>query len=187
NLNSERYISFFLAGSVPEVLEPKADLDFFFVIPGNQREEFFGELTGLMNKFLEGEEEVIYSFFRGPIKFEDKGLIHFLVYTDESYDENGSMFTSERLPVLKGLLGNAKVISGKSFDELLESFDFEDSERVKTDLKKGESKYEILKEKGTVNYPEWKKTAEGWKFMRTELKVEGFLKEYLLGYFGKRK
>jgi hypothetical protein len=187
NLDSENFISMFLAGSVPEELEPKSDLDFFFVIRGEKKDEFFEELTSLMDKFLKDEKNVIYSFFRGPIKFEHKGLVHFLVYTDESYDENGSMFSSERLPVLKGLLGSAELLGGKNFDELLREFDLDDEEKTEVDVKKGQNKYEILKEEGTVNYPEWKKTEKGWKFERTELKVSGWQKDYYVSYFEKRK
>ena len=46
-----------------------------------------------MDKFLEKHSGITYSFFRGPLKYKHKGLIHFIVYT---YSENNPDFNDRK-------------------------------------------------------------------------------------------
>lgn len=187
SLNKENYFSFFVGGSVPEKLISQSDLDLFFVVKDRRKNEFFENLVNIMDKFIQKNPKVVYSFFRGPIKYKNKGLIHFLIYTHGAgYDkENKEYFLNEHRTVLKSLFSKSKLISGKPLRELFNGFDL--NERVATEKAKSRSneKLEILRKEGYVNFPEWKKTDSGWKLLRTKKICSGFLKNYLIGYFEK--
>jgi hypothetical protein len=138
-----------------------------------------------MNKFVKNNSGIKFTFYRGPIKYKYKGLIHFLVYTwDEKSDfKNRKQFISEARPVLKSLIKNSKLISGKSLNSLTEDIDFSDREVNDREIENIKSKYNLLCSKNKVSYREWIKTKRGWKFLRKSRPASKFLKDYLRGYY----
>lgn len=185
NINKENYVSMLLVGSKPPELLPGKDLDIFLVIKGWRKNEFFEDLVAKMDKFVEDNSNITYSFFRGPIKDENKFLIHFVIYTEEKEvdSNNKEIFINEQRTVLKNLTNSAELISGKSLSELLENVDLNEKEKISGALNKTKEKYEILKRENYVNYPEWKKTKKGWKMRRTKKRLSKYLRNYLLNYF----
>ena len=120
NLNSKYYLSFFIAGSMPNKLLPQTDLDIFIVINGKYRNEFFDNLTNIMDKFISKDRSITYSLFKGPIKYKTKGLIHFIIYTEEGNDEYGNreQFKHELRGTLKKFIETGKIIKGKPIKDL---------------------------------------------------------------------
>ena len=187
NVDKENYVSMLLVGSKPSELLPGKDLDIFLVIKGRRKNEFFENLVAKMDKFVEDNPNIIYSFFRGPIKDENKFLIHFVIYTEEKEVDpnNKEIFINEQRTVLKNLTNSAELISGKSLNELLKKIDLNEKDKINGVLDKTREKYEILKKENYIDYPEWKKTKEGWKMLRTKKLLSKYLRNYLLGYFEK--
>ena len=75
NLNLEECISIFLVGSTPEKLIPGSDLDIVIVIKSKTKNKFLDHLKSIMDKLVDKNKNITYSFVHGPVKFEDKGLI----------------------------------------------------------------------------------------------------------------
>lgn len=187
NLNSKYYLSFFIAGSVPNELLPQTDLDIFIVINGKYRNGFFDNLTNIMDKFISKNKSVAYSLFKGPLKYKTKGLIHFIIYTEEGNDEYGNreQFKHELRETLKNFLRTAKIIHGKSINELIKNIDFFKKDERLDNKKVISEKYETLKEKGYIQYKEWKKTKKDWQLVKVKKYPNKFFKEYLTHYFEK--
>ena len=116
-IDPNNYISFFIAGSLPNKLEPNTDFDLFFVIKSKKVQEFFSNVTTIVSKIIRDKSKLTYSFFRGPLKYKDKALLHFIVYTDSL--RRGSLtkreqFINEDPLVLKSLLKKSKIILEKN-------------------------------------------------------------------------
>lgn len=190
NLNKKNYVSLFTIGSLPKILKPKNDLDIFFVISPNKRNIFFNEIEKIIKKLIKKDNTVAYSFFRGPLKLKDKGLIHILVYLNGnvSYkqDKIRKYLINEQKLVLKSFKDTAKLIRGKSIKELLRKVDLENSELITVNIDSIKNKQELLKTKGYIIYPEWKKINGIWKFKRIKKHVDNYLKTELLNYYKKR-
>ena len=90
NLDGKNYISMFVAGSIPNELIPQSDLDIFIIVNGEYKNKFFNNLKEIMDEFVSKNKETVYSFFRGPLKYRNKGLIHFMVYVTENNNELGT-------------------------------------------------------------------------------------------------
>jgi len=187
HLDLKNCVSMFVAGSVPEVLEPQIDLDVFFVIDERKKAVFFDNLVEVTDKFVKKNSGVVYSFFRGPIKFERKGLIHFSVYTESNNytAENKELFVNEHTTMLRSLLKTGKVLYGKSAKMLLKDVDLSNTDSINEHKERSREELRILKEKSYVDFPEWKKTSLGWKLVRTKIKADAFLRKDLIGYFEK--
>jgi hypothetical protein len=169
-------------------LIPESDLDLFFVIDETKKDVFFNSLTQLMNLYIgRSDKKITYTFFRGPIKYKTKGLVHFLVYTisKNPNQTNKELFINEHKTVLISLVNTAKLIYGKNLNELVRDVNLKDSVQLENNVNRLKEKYEILKQEGYIDYPEWKKTRKGWQFLRTKKFASSFLKEYLLKYFEK--
>jgi len=187
NINRLNYSSMFIAGSLPEKLIPTSDLDIFFVIKGWKKDNFFENLTEVMDGYIKKHKEVTYTLFRGPIKYKHKGLIHFIVYTEERKHDfsDREQFIGESRPVLKTLLKNGKVVRGKSLESLLLGINWSDVNTIENDIANMKRKYSILQKENKINYKQWKRTPNGWKYLKTTKHVSKFLKEYLTHYFKK--
>lgn len=185
NLNKRDYVSMFVAGSLPKKLLPQSDLDIFFIVDGKYKNQFFDNLKKIMDEFVSKNKSVTYSFFRGPLKYKYKGLIHFLIFTHEKELDmtNKELFLNEHISVLKNHLKSAKIIYGKSLSYLLKNMNWERKDTSGTDWIKRKRK--LLREENVIQYRLWKKTKKGWKFIRIRKKPSKFLKEYLLKYFSK--
>ena len=180
NLDKNTYISFFISGSLPEKLVPQSDLDLFFVIDETKKDIFFDKLSKLIKKYInQSNEKITYTFFRGPLKYKDKGLIHFLVYTTNKNTEplNKELFINEHRTVLISLIHSAKVINGKDLYELTRSVDLKDFHQLKSNNNRSNEKYILLKKEGYINYPEWKKNNPGLETFKNKENCEWFLKE----------
>ena len=177
----------FVAGSIPEELIPKSDLDIFIVVDGRYRNEFFNNLVAIINPFVKKRKGLTYSFFRGPLKYKNKGLIHFIIYTEEWNNEYGNreQFKHELRETLKNFLKTGKVIMGKSINYLVRDVDFSKRDIKYDNTKVIGEKYKTLKDKGYIKYKKWKKTKKGWKLMRARKYPSEFFKNYLLNYFKK--
>jgi len=187
NLDFGNCVSVFTAGSISDELVPQSDFDVFIVIDKKKKNEFFDNLIEIMDKFVEEGKEVIYSLFRGPIKFEKEGLIHFLVFYDgKDFDENErELFRNESIMVLKSLKESGRVLYGKKVGDLIRDVDLKDSGEIGKRKKRLKEKLKLIKESGHVDYPEWKRIRGEWKLSRTKIKASKFLRDYLIGYYEK--
>ena len=128
-------------------------------------------------------------FFRGPLKYKHKGLIHFIVYTqNKKYPDtnNREQLIGETLPVLKSLIDGAKVIVGKDLQSLTKDVDFSNMNTLEVDISSFKRKYDLLINKQKTSYRAWTKTRNGWRFRRQTKKVGDFLRDYLKNYYEKR-
>ena len=187
NVSDKNIASMFVAGSLPEKLLPGSDLDIICVIKEEKKNEFFENIIAIMDELLKNQKNITYTFFRGPIKLEKDGLIHFVIYTEsEKQDfQDREQFVGESRPVLKGFLSNNYLLKGKSVEELTKEVDFLNTEISEKDLNNMLKKRKILLEKGTINYPLWNEINGDWTFSRKEIKANSFLKQYLLKYYEK--
>lgn len=140
-----------------------------------------------MNKYLKNKQDIKYTFFRGPIKYKNKGLIHFVIYLKSKKPdfEDRAQFIGESRPVLKSLLAKHEIINGERIEQLLKNVDFSNTNITKKDISKMRTKHERLIKEDKICYSEWKKTKNGWQFIRTNKKVSKYLKNYLNNYYTK--
>jgi len=187
NMDPLHYLSFFVAGSAPKSIAPKSDLDLIFVIKGEYKNQFFESLKCIMDKFLSKDNSAVYSFFRGPLKYQDKGLIHFVIYTEEGSDEFGNreQFKHELRETLKNFLNNGKVVNGKSIKFLLKKVDFTKRDDKFANHLVLKEKYAVLKNKGYIQFKEWKNTSRGWRLVKSKKYPNKFFRNYLINYFEK--
>lgn len=100
NLSKKYYVTMFVSGSLPKELEPGTDLDIFIVMKNEFRDNFFKNLDKIMKNFTNKNKKTTYAFFRGPIKYKNKALIHFIIYTDVIIKERVA-FRQELIQILK--------------------------------------------------------------------------------------
>ena len=105
NLIKENYVSMFLAGSQPKVLIPQSDLDIFIIIKNKRRNEFFNNLTKIMDNLILKNKEITYILTRGPNKRKFKGLVHFLIYTEEKCKEKVRESAEANPPITSDKIG----------------------------------------------------------------------------------
>ncbi|MCR4327854.1 MAG: hypothetical protein NUV46_04725 [Nanoarchaeota archaeon] len=186
NLNEKNFLSFFTAGSIPKELIPGSDLDLFFIVRGTNKNNFFDSLDEISKKFIHKKRNITYSFFRGPLKFKTKALIHFIVYTEENHSAFGNreQFKHELEPVVNSLINSSKLISGIPLNKLIKKIS-RDNRNLKEDINYLGSKYDILKKEGFIKYREWKKCGNDWKFLDAKIYPNKFLKNYLIKYYEK--
>jgi hypothetical protein len=186
NLKKRNIVSLFIAGSVPNVLLPKSDLDIFIVIKAQRKNYFFENLANIMNPFVKNNKGIKYSLFRGPLKYNNLGLIHFIVYTEEKNSndyEDRVQFRNESRPVLKSFLKKSKIIYGKTIKQMTQEINWKDTNKFNEDILRLKDKYIILKNKNWIKYREWKNLNGNWEFIPTKKYPGKFLKKYLIHYF----
>ncbi|MGV8168444.1 MAG: hypothetical protein ACP5N3_00140 [Candidatus Nanoarchaeia archaeon] len=186
-INPKYYETLFTAGSLPEKLVPQSDLDIFVSVKHEYKNEFFNQLTTVMDSYIAEHKEVKYSLYRGPLKYKHKGLVHFLCFTDEICQdlENRRPFRNENRRVLKTLLNNYSLIGGDPLEKVLDGVNIYEEERNEYELNKFKTKLEILKEKGYNAHRSWKQKNGEWNFYRERKYASQFLKEYLIRYYEK--
>ncbi len=184
NLEKKFYISMFVAGSVPEKLTPQSDLDIFIVMKNKYREAFFNNLNDIMDRFMRNEKNLTYSFYRGPLKYKNKGLVHFIIYTDVDTSE-GASFKGELLQMLRIFKekGSVRIISGQTISELTEGVDWNDKKRIEFDMGRVGNPYKLLLNKNLVIYKQCMKVNGKWKYTKTWKRPSKFLANYLSGYY----
>jgi GNAT superfamily N-acetyltransferase len=187
NIDRKDYTTFFTAGSLPEKLIPQSDLDLFFVIRNDRVDQFFDRLTRIMKRFLGNDRSARYSLFRGPLKYKNQGLIHFIVYTEDANENTnmGDAFKSELNHVKKSLLKTADIVSGSELKHIIKAEDLKNEKLSKKHIDKMKMKYTILKTKGYIKFREWKKTKNGWRFTYTRKYASDWFKDYLIHYYKK--
>jgi len=189
SLNRENLETIFVVGSLPEELVGGSDLDIICVIKSENKDEFFEDVKNKMDNFLKDKPRLKYSFFRGPLKYKNKGLIHFLVYVYEKNPKNpksSELFVNESVQVLNSYLTTGKVLFGKKPSMLVKNVNQGNLQKLNIGIAKTKSKYEILKKKNTINFPQWKKTSNGWKLLRNRIFASKYFRNYLINYFEKR-
>lgn len=189
NLDSKNFETIFAAGSLPDELIGGSDLDIFCIIKSERKNEFFEDIKEKMDKFLKNKPKLKYSFFRGPIKYKNKGLIHFLVYTHEDNPkdlDSSELFINELRQILKSYLSTGIVLCGKKLQLLMKNINLNDEQAIIEGISKTRKKYEILKKTNTINFPQWKKTSKGWKLLRTRIVASQYFRKYLIGSFEKK-
>ena len=188
NFLKQKFITYcssvFLAGSVPDKLTNGKDIDVFVVINDKNVNLFLTEVSKFMNNIVKENPSITFSFLRGPIKFNNKGLVSFLVYTEsEKFSaKDKRLFVNERKIILKKLMKTGKVIYGKPINEIVGNFDFDNSilEKEKEELRK---KGKCLNDNGYLDYPEWKRICGKWKFIRMKRKPSDKSKNIIKKYF----
>jgi hypothetical protein len=177
----------FIAGSTPDELFPESDLDIFIVMKHGHEDRFFDNLTYIMDKFLYGDKTVKYSLFRGPLKYKNKGLIHFIVYTEEPLKKGYTTdaFKHELRHVLESLNKTAKIIQGKSIKELIKDVNLKDKKTADSHLDRIRKKYSTFRNKNFIRYRQWKKTPKGWRFVPTWRYCSKYFRTYMNHYFKK--
>lgn len=184
SIESKNYVTMLVAGSKPEILGPQTDLDIFTVVRDEKRDEFFENLKLAMNNYLKDYSGTKYSLYRGPLKYKNHGLIHFLCYTDEHNTDDVVSIYNENRTVLRTLI-NVPAISGKNLSNILSGINIYDESKISLEKEKYLKKLNILKEKGYNQHREWKKEGDEWVFEYTKKYASKFLKEYLIHYYEK--
>jgi hypothetical protein len=171
------YLSFFKIGSANNSIEEGSDIDLVFVIDEYVKNTFFDEALKRLMTLKKKDVKLDYTFFRGPIKYSDKKLIHFLVYTKEQ-------LLGENQPVLKSYLKSGKVIKGMKISNLLKGLKFD---RLLEDQKHMEDKWKKIMCCNKIRYPEWSKTKNGWALKPKEIRLDSFQKVCWNNYTSKFK
>ena len=184
SLDKRYYVSMFISGSLPKELEPGTDLDLFIVMKDKFRNNFFNNLDKIMKNFIKKNKKITYAFFRGPIKYKNKALIHFIIYTDIPTKERVA-FRQELLQILKNHKKNAKILYGKSINDLVKGIDLEDKEKQKAHIEKIRKRQRLFKKTGYIAYRKWKKVNGHWVLRRTWIKPGKFLKPHIKKYYQK--
>jgi hypothetical protein len=186
NLNKNNCISLFYAGSIPEELIPQSDLDIYYIIKNSRKNHALDELSNMMNKFISEHNGVTYSFYRGPIKYKNKGLVHFLIYLENQIEgKSRQAFSQENKPVLKSISSSAVVLLGKHPKELLEEVVLDDNIGINKSMDSWKKKRDKLLKHNRIYHPSWKKIDGEWDFVRVYKTPSNFLRAYLLKYYEK--
>lgn len=183
NLKLDCLRSLFIAGSVKEEFSGGSDIDIFVIIYEDKLNSFLDDLTQKMNKFIEDNPSFIYSYFRGPIKFEEKILLHFVIYTDNpDKPKKVEDFQNEPPQVFEGILKRYDLISGEDPINLKGEMNLDEPSREEREeyMKK---KAEYFFKEDIVKYSEWKKENKEWKFISSQIKLSSWQKEHLEKYF----
>lgn len=188
NLNFKQCVSVFIAGSVPEKLVPESDLDVMIVIKGRYKDEFLDNLKRIMDRFVEENKSVTYSFLKGPIKYKNKGLVHFILYSWEDHDKIGNkeQFKHEHLSMAYKLMQTEKTLYGKKINQML-NFNKVSKKDLKEDVKYFKEKYGDLRKAKFILSREWRKTKSGWKLVQFKRNLDPYTRSYLLKYVQKIK
>jgi hypothetical protein len=187
NFNPNHYETLFVGGSVPEIMVPQSDLDIYVSVKSENKNDFFSRLTFFMDSFIFYRQGITYSTYRGPLKYKNKGLIHFLCYTsDVGVDlSDKAPFRNENRLVLKSLLKNHTLLGGATLKDVLKDVNLEDTEVIGKEIEKLKWKLELLKTKGYNCHKEWKLNDGNWEFTQTKKYCSDFLKDYLIKYYEK--
>jgi len=186
HVSKQKYVGIFYAGSLPKILIPGSDLDIFLVMKHNKDQECLNELSTLMKIVQKNHTEITYSFYRGPVKYKHKGLVHFIIYSQNKQKNNPSAhFLEENRQVLANLKKSAKTIIGKHPRTILGNFDVHDSNSNKETRERWIKKYKRLLRYNRIQHREWKKIRGKWKFRYTYKQPNKYLREYLIKYYKK--
>jgi len=187
NLNKKYYESMFTAGSLPEKLIPKSDLDIFIIIKNEYINPFFDNLNLIMKEFTKKNKSVIYELFRGPIRHRNKGLIHFMVYTQKPTEtpEDHAPFMEEHYYTIRSLMKTANIISGKKLRSIVDLKKLKKEESGKAQYARSMEKYKIILKENIAPWREWTKTKKGWKLIKKNRRLNNFFREYLIKYYKK--
>ena len=185
NLDKKNILSMFIAGSIPLELIPGSDIDIFIVAKDKKEQKLLDNISSSMNQFKKVNNQITYTFYRGPIKYKHKGLVHILFYTEkESNKKMRYAYTSENTPVIKSHLKNAKIIYGKSIREIIK--DIKLTNELYADAnKRWTNKYKILLKKNRIKHPCWKKKNNRWIMEYHRKSPSKYLREYLIKYYKK--
>ncbi|MFH1325464.1 MAG: hypothetical protein ABIH49_01685 [archaeon] len=179
----KKYVrSLFIAGSAKEELPPGSDVDTFFVAYKETLNEFLNDLTSKLKSFVKRNPSFMYTYFRGPIKFENKILIHCVIYTNGKGPGKIEDFQNEPPQVFEGILKKYDVILGDNPIKIKPEMDL--------GKKPHKEREEYMKRKAnefwnrnSVTYREWKKTKDKWAFEIKTIKLSPWQKEHLEKYF----
>ena len=181
NFSNENYVSVFIAGSKPVELKPQSDLDIFVILRNDKVNKGLDEISEIMDKFILRNKDVKYIFFRGgAIKFEDKGLIHFVIYEDE-----GDFKQHEMLSVLEKIKDNSDLILGKTVKEILRDVDFNNKERIEREKESMLKNYVLFNSKGYIMALQWVKEGKNWKNKKIKKFPDDFFSEQIHKYYKK--
>lgn len=186
NLTKRYYESLFYIGSKPEFLVPQSDFDIFFIVKNNKKNEALNELHHLMTGFVKKNKNITFSFYKGPIKYKHKGLVHFLIYLkDEVPKKSNLAFSQDHKVVLKNAMKQCNLIEGTHPKELLKHVNLDDEENVNASMNKWREKKKRLIEKNIMSNNCWKKKNNDWLLKKVYKTPSLFLRNYLIKYFEK--
>ncbi|MCF7866810.1 hypothetical protein K9L67_01705 [Candidatus Woesearchaeota archaeon] len=185
NLNKENIGSMFLAGSQPEYLDMKKDIDVFFIMKRGRENEFLDDLTSRSETLVSSSKDMTYSFFRGPLKFSDKGLVHYIIYSEKplKHEKSSDAFVNEAKQVLKCAGVKNTLIFGRTPSDYLIDVDLNDRNVLRKESDKFRTKYESFLENNFIEFGEWVKNSGAWSFERSRIYPDNFQKRYLKKYF----
>ncbi len=183
NIKQDCVRSLFVAGSVKDKLLIGSDIDIFAIVYKNKLNSFLNDLTKNMRLFIKNNPKFTYSFFRGPIKFESKILLHFIIYTDNlNRIKSVQDFQNEPPQVFEGILNKYDLILGEDPIRIKGEMDLDNSSRHKRE-EYMKLKSEYFFRNGAVKYKEWKKKNSNWVFADTIIKLSPWQKDKLGKYF----
>lgn len=186
NLTKKYYESLFYIGSKPEFLVPQSDFDIFFIVKNDKKNEALDELHYLMSKFVKQNEGVAFSFYKGPIKYKYKGLVHFLIYLrDEVPGKSNLAFSQDHKVVLKNAINLCTLVRGTHPEDLLKHVNLNDEENIGASMDKWREKKKRLIDKNIMSNNCWKKKDDEWSLKKVYKTPSFFLRNYLLKYFDK--
>lgn len=172
--------SFFVAGSMPEEIEKGHDIDVFIVINKDSLNEVLDTLKKESEAFCK-ENNCTYTFFRGPIKIEEKPLIHYVIYTNGKKDELNA-FQHEPPQVVNNILKQHDLIFGDSPEKFKSEMNLSEdrkNEREEYMLKKAEPYFK----KKEITYRSWQKKENNWDLLSETVKLTPWQVKALYKYF----
>ena len=180
------YTNFSVVGSFKNLnseLLPKSDLDILFVVKNEFIQKFFDCLDNIMSEFCKGKK-IKYSFINGPLKYENYGLLHFLIISQKNINDGSSL---EETPVsmIKNFISGEFLICGESLKKLTERINLEDLENIENRKQRMMDKYNYFHSTGNIEYYTWEKKKRKWIFTKKIVRPNRFLSKHLEEYYKK--
>ena len=94
-----------------------------------------------MNDFVKIHRNLKYSFMRGPIKYKNYGLIHFLIYTNNRDRKDVGSFYKENIYVLTDLLKHHSIVKGQPLKNLIKYSDIKSKDILEDDINRFQKRY----------------------------------------------
>ena len=172
-------ITFATFGSQPKDLIPGTDLDLILIIESITKDNYFDQLIPILESLSDNNLE--YTLINGPYKSENKGLLHFHVYTDEKCPTPSDVWNEENTSVRLSILKKHKLILGKSLkvaNILTEKIDQEAWYQKKVIE---------LSQTGTIKPRCWYKENGTWVVSRKPITLTDWQTKNLKAYYEKHR
>lgn len=177
-INPKYVQSLFVAGSRPTQLTKQQDIDIFTITKHKYTENILEQLDETFAKTL--NKTATHSFIDGPIKYQHKGLVHLLVYTDNK-NHPASIYNVPN-PILHSWVNTSETLVGDDLENILNTTALITKENLQASIQSMERRKKQV-QKNYFRPKQWIKKTQGWNYQRKQVHLSKFRKEYLQNYF----